>query len=158
MVHRVGESPYQYYGYQADGVFATQVEADEANLSNRTGVRYNAGDVRFVDQNGDNRIDDKDRVLLGSAAPSYFGGFYTQFKYKGFALSAEFSYSKDNMAYNAVRQQLESVSTTHNQSLAVVNRWSLDGEVTDIPRAVWNDPVGNSYFLPVGLRMLLISE
>lgn len=26
MVHRVGESPYQYYGYQADGVFATQVE------------------------------------------------------------------------------------------------------------------------------------
>lgn len=146
MVHRVGESPYQYYGYQADGVFATQVEADEANLSNRTGVRYNAGDVRFVDQNGDNRIDDKDRVLLGSAAPSYFGGFYTQFKYKGFALSAEFSYSKDNMAYNAVRQQLESVSTTHNQSLAVVNRWSLDGEVTDIPRAVWNDPVGNSYF------------
>lgn len=75
MVHRVGESPYQYYGYQADGVFATQVEADEANLSNRTGVRYNAGDVRFVDQNGDNRIDDKDRVLLGSAAPSYFGGF-----------------------------------------------------------------------------------
>ena len=146
MVHRVGESPYQYYGYQADGVFATQVEANEANLSNRTGVRYNAGDVRFVDQNGDNRIDDKDRVLLGSAAPSYFGGFYTQFKYKGFALSAEFSYSKDNMAYNAVRQQLESVSTTHNQSLAVVNRWSLDGEVTDIPRAVWNDPVGNSYF------------
>lgn len=57
MVHRVGESPYQYYGYQADGVFATQVEADEANLSNRTGVRYNAGDVRFVDQNGDNRIE-----------------------------------------------------------------------------------------------------
>ena len=93
MVNRVGESPYQFYGYQADGVYSTQAEADAANLSNRTGRRYNAGDVRFVDQNGDNRIDDKDRVLLGSAAPSYFGGFYTQLKYKGFALSAEFSYS-----------------------------------------------------------------
>ena len=100
MVNRVGESPYQFYGYQADGVYSTQAEADAANLSNRTGRRYNAGDVRFVDQNGDNRIDDKDRVLLGSAAPSYFGGFYTQLKYKGFALSAEFSYSKDNIAYN----------------------------------------------------------
>jgi len=114
MVNRVGESPYQFYGYQADGVYSTQAEADAANLSNRTGRRYNAGDVRFVDQNGDNRIDDKDRILLGSAAPSYFGGFYTQLKYKGFALSAEFSYSKDNIAYNAVRQQLEAVSTTNN--------------------------------------------
>ena len=83
MVNRVGESPYQFYGYQADGVYSTQAEADAANLSNRTGRRYNAGDVRFVDQNGDNRIDDKDRILLGSAAPSYFGGFYTQLKYKG---------------------------------------------------------------------------
>ena len=70
MVNRVGEAPYQFYGYQANGVYSTQAEADAANLSNRTGRRYNAGDVRFVDQNGDNRIDDKDRVLLGSAAPS----------------------------------------------------------------------------------------
>ena len=146
MVNRVGESPYQFYGYQADGVYSTQAEADAANLSNRTGRRYNAGDVRFVDQNGDNRIDDKDRVLLGSAAPSYFGGFYTQLKYKGFALSAEFSYSKDNIAYNAVRQQLEAVSTTNNQSIAAVNRWTVEGQKTDMPKATWKDPVGNSYF------------
>ena len=144
MVNRVGESPYQFYGYQADGVYSTQ--ADAANLSNRTGRRYNAGDVRFVDQNGDNRIDDKDRILLGSAAPSYFGGFYTQLKYKGFALSAEFSYSKDNIAYNAVRQQLEAVSTTNNQSIAAVNRWTVEGQKTDMPKATWKDPVGNSYF------------
>ncbi|MCI8953016.1 MAG: SusC/RagA family TonB-linked outer membrane protein, partial [Bacteroides thetaiotaomicron] len=42
MVNRVGESPYQFYGYQADGVYSTQAEADAANLSNRTGRRYNA--------------------------------------------------------------------------------------------------------------------
>ena len=134
MVNRVGESPYQFYGYQADGVYSTQAEV------------VNAGDVRFVDQNGDNRIDDKDRILLGSAAPSYFGGFYTQLKYKGFALSAEFSYSKDNIAYNAVRQQLEAVSTTNNQSIAAVNRWTVEGQKTDMPKATWKDPVGNSYF------------
>ena len=146
VVNRAGESPYQFYGYQADGVFSTQAEADQANLSNRTGVKYAAGDVRFVDQNGDHKIDDKDRVLLGNAAPDFFGGFYTQLKYKGFAISAEFSYSKGNMAYNAVRQQLESMTTTNNQSLATLNRWTLDGQVTDMPRAVWKDPVGNSYF------------
>ncbi len=126
--------------------FSTQAEADEAALVNRTGRSYSAGDVRFVDQNGDHRIDDKDRVLLGSASPDYFGGFYTQLKYKGLALSAEFSYSKGNMAYNAVRQQLESMSTTNNQSLSVLNRWTVDGQKTDVPRARWKDPVGNSYF------------
>lgn len=146
MVHRVGESPYQFYGYQSDGVFSTQAEADHANLSNRTGRKYNAGDVRFIDQNGDNRIDDKDRVLLGNASPSYFGGFYTHFKYKNFALSADFSYSKGNKAYNAVRQQLESLSTTNNQSIVAMNRWTVEGQKTDIPKARWGDPVGNSFF------------
>jgi len=34
LVNRVGESPYQFYGYQADGVFSTQAEADEAALVN----------------------------------------------------------------------------------------------------------------------------
>ena len=146
LVNRVGESPYQFYGYKANGVFATQAEADEANLINRTSKRFNAGDVRYEDLNGDHRIDDKDRVLLGSSTPDYFGGFYTRLKYKGFALSAEFSYSKGNMAYNAVRQQQESLSTTNNQSLNVTNRWTMEGQKTDVPRASWKDPVGNSTF------------
>ena len=84
---------------------------------------------------------------MGSASPDYFGGFYTQLKYKrSSSFHQEFSYSKGNMAYNAVRQQLESMSTTNNQSLSVLNRWTVDGQKTDVPRARWKDPVGNSYF------------
>lgn len=75
LVSRVGESPYQFYGYQTLGVFSTQAEADAANLVNQKGQAYQAGDIHFVDQNGDGRIDSKDRVSLGSAAPKYFGGF-----------------------------------------------------------------------------------
>ena len=102
--------------------------------------------MHYVDQNGDHRIDSKDRVALGSAAPDFFGGFYTQFKYKGFALGAEFSYSKGNMAYNAVRNQLEGMNTLGNQSIAVLNRWSLDGQVTDMPRVQHNDPYRSTSF------------
>ena len=100
----------------------------------------------MLDQNGDGRIDSKDRVSLGSAAPKYFGGFFTRISYKSFALSAEFSYSKGNQAYNGVRRSLESLSTFGNQSAAVVNRWSLEGQQTNIPRAQWNDPMGNNDF------------
>jgi len=33
-----------------------------------------------------------------------------------------------------------------NQSANVLNRWQYDGQKTDVPRALWNDPVGNSAF------------
>ena len=41
---------------------------------------------------------------------------------------------------------MESLSTFGNQSAAVVNRWSLEGQQTNIPRAQWNDPMGNNDF------------
>jgi hypothetical protein len=33
-----------------------------------------------------------------------------------------------------------------NQSANVLNRWQYDGQLTDVPRALWNDPIGNSAF------------
>lgn len=146
LLTKVGESPYQYYGYQVAGVFVTQAEADAAGLTNDRGGKYVAGDMHFIDQNGDHKIDENDRVSLGSATPKFFGGFYTQIQYKGFALSADFSYSKGNYAYNAVRRELESMNTMGNQSEAVLNRWVMEGQVTNIPRASYNDISGNSAF------------
>lgn len=146
VVSRVGGHPYEFYGLQADGVYSTQAEAEQAGLLNSNRQAYQAGDVRFVDQNGDGIINSHDYVSLGSATPDYFGGFYTHIRYKGFGISAEFSYSKGNQAYNAVRRQLESVSGFGNQSAAVANRWNLEGQETEIPRATYGDPMGNSSF------------
>lgn len=146
VVNRINGAPYEFYGLQATGVYSTQAEANEANLINRSNQAYTAGDVRYVDQNNDGRIDSKDYVSLGSATPDYFGGFYTYIRYKHFAINAEFSYSKGNKAYNAVRRTLESVSSFSNQSSAVANRWSVEGQVTDIPRATYYDAIGNNDF------------
>lgn len=146
VVSRVGGSPYEFYGLQANGVYSTQAEASTANLKNSSNQLYKAGDVRFVDQNNDGRIDSKDYVSLGSATPDYFGGFYTNIRYKHFTLSAEFAYSKGNKAYNGVRRTLESVSSFSNQSTAVAHRWSVEGQVTDIPRATYGDAIGNNNF------------
>ena len=41
---------------------------------------------------------------------------------------------------------MESMSTLDNQSLAVMNRWRADGQVTDMPQAVYGDPMGNARF------------
>lgn len=146
LITKVGSDPYQFYGYKTAGVFSTQAEADAANLTNKKGMAYQAGDMHYTDQNNDNRIDDKDRVALGSASPKYFGGFFSQVRYKSFTVSAEFAYSKGNKAYNAVRRSLESLSALGNQSMTAVNRWTLEGQVTNTPKATWGDPVGNSDF------------
>ena len=146
LVSRVGEAPYQYYGYKTLGLFTTAQEAVTAGLENSKGMVYEAGDVHYADQNGDNVINDKDRVLLGGAAPDFFGGFFTNISYKGFSLSGNFVYSQGNKAYNAIRRSLESLSGIGNQTLAATNRWDIDGRQTDVPRARWGDPIGNSDF------------
>lgn len=146
LINKEGYSPYSFYGLKATGVIANQAEADRLDLKNSLGVKYQAGDVRFEDMNADGYINDKDRQLLGSALPDLFGGFFTSLRYKNLTLAAEFTYSKGNDAYNAVRRNIESTGSMNNRSLSVVNRWQLDGQETDIPRAVYGDPVGNDVF------------
>jgi TonB-linked SusC/RagA family outer membrane protein len=146
MITRIGENPYNFYGYKALGVFSSEAEAGSAALSNWQGASYGGGDVHYDDVNGDHIINDDDKQILGSALPDMFGSFFSSFRYKNFTLSASFNYSWGNEAYNAVRRVTESMDDFANQSGAVVNRWRYDGQVTDIPRAVYDDPIGNNSF------------
>lgn len=146
IITRVGDDPFAFYGYEADGVFATTAEAEAAAVTNRSGIPYVAGDVRYVDVNGDHIINNADKKVLGSATPDFFGNIFTAFEYRNFALEATFSYSVGNKAYNAVRRVTESGKDFANQSTALLRRWSMEGQVTDIPRAVYGDKVGNNDF------------
>jgi TonB-linked SusC/RagA family outer membrane protein len=146
IVTKVGGTPYAFYGYKTNGVYSTTAEAKEAGLKNRNSVAYEAGDVRFVDMNGDGIINDEDKVVLGSATPDFYGSFFTSFEYKNWALDLNFVYSKGNKAYNAMRRISESASDFSNQSKAVTRRWQNEGDVTDMPRASYGDLVGNNDF------------
>ncbi len=146
IITRVGENPYAFYGYKTNGVFSTTADATAANLVNRSGVAYEAGDVHFVDMNNDNIINDDDKVVLGSATPDFFGDVFTRIEYKNFALDITLAYSVGNDAYNAVRRMTESGSDFGNQSISMARRWSMEGQVTDIPRVKYGDKVGNNDF------------
>lgn len=150
MITHVGGAANQFYGLQTQGVFATAKEAANAGMSRRLTdgslLPFQAGDVRFVDQNGDNVIDERDRVVIGNPNPDWFGSFHTTFSYKRFSAHALFTYSLGNEVYNANRHRLETLSSYDNQSIAVLNRWKEEGQQTDIPRANWGDPLSNSEF------------
>jgi hypothetical protein len=146
LLMKVGKTPYQFYGYKTEDVYNSAQQAVDADLTNIKGGKYQAGDVRFVNQNEDAVINEEDKVVLGSAMPDYFGNLFTNFEYKGFQLQINLSYSAGNYAYNAVRREIESMENFYNQSTAVLNRWQYDGQITDMPRAVYGDPSGNNIF------------
>lgn len=142
----VGQAPNVFWGYEANNVFTSRQEAAEAAIVSQGGAAFGAGDVRFTDLDGNHVIDAKDMMKIGDPTPDFYGAFYTNLAYKGFNLYANFTYSYGNDLYNAVRRGAESLSGWANQTRTAERRWTSEGQVTDIPRAVFGDPIGNSRF------------
>ena len=68
----------EYYGYKTQGLL--QVGDVEKGVPVYKGQK--AGDIRYIDQNDDGIIDDKDRVMLGATDPysTYFANLSFRFK------------------------------------------------------------------------------
>jgi len=139
-----------FYGFKTAGVFASDAEASKAAgndyLKYPTGIttspykNFSAGDVHFVDMNGDGIIDNNDKTVIGDPNPDIFGNIFANFTFcKHWSLDINFKYSLGNDIYNYQRSQLESGNTFYNQTTAVVNRWRCEGQVTNTPRAMAAD-------------------
>ncbi|MGE4432499.1 MAG: SusC/RagA family TonB-linked outer membrane protein [Bacteroidales bacterium] len=153
----VGQPASVFYGYKTKGVFASSEEAEAAGLVkqnlNGTYSRFAAGDVHFVDQgdgktslDGETVIDENDRTIIGNPNPDVYGTLSNTFQLGAWSMEILCTYSLGNDVYNYQRRTLESMSALHNQTAAVNNRWRYEGQVTDVPRAVYGDPLGNSRF------------
>lgn len=99
---------------------------------------FRGGDARYEDINHDGSIDELDIVYLGNSNPKVNGGFGTTVRYKNFSMSAFFNFRYGNKIVNAARMYAENMYTLNNQSVAVNWRWRKDGDVTDMPRALYN--------------------
>lgn len=150
ILSRVGSGPNVFYGHVSNGVYTTDAEASADGfvniLSNGTQVPFKGGDIRFSDINNDKIIDDIDRQIIGDPNPDFFGSVSSRLEWKQWSVEGLFSFTKGNDIYNYTRRQLESQSNTNNQTIAVINRWRSNGQITDMPRASLGDPAGNSRF------------
>lgn len=149
-ITQMNEAANSFYGFKFAGVYSTQVEADAAGLGildiagNK--LPFQAGDAKFIDKNGDEIIDNNDRYILGSPIPELFGGINQSVAYKNWKLNALFTYSYGNEVYNYTRSQLEAGDNFYNQTELMRNRWKADGQITNVPRVSYGDPIGNSRF------------
>ena len=151
IISKVGQAANLFYGYQTAGVFATTEEADNAGLyiladNGEDHLKFGAGDMHFVDQNADHEINEKDRVVIGDPNPDIYGNIFTTLNWKQFRLDVRFNYSLGNDVYNYMRSQLEGGSRFMNQTTAMLRRWQVEGQQTDMPRITFQDPMGNSRF------------
>lgn len=151
ILSEVGRSAGTFYGYKTDGVYATSsaAAADGKYIVDENGAKqyFKAGDMKFVDLDGNGEINEKDRTVIGDPNPDIYGNIHANF-YLGsnWTLSTTFNYSLGNDIYNYQRSLLESGSQFLNQTTAVKRAWLTEGQVTDIPQATYGDPMGNSRF------------
>ncbi|RFM26169.1 SusC/RagA family TonB-linked outer membrane protein [Deminuibacter soli] len=126
---------------QTNGIFNSQEEVDNYLGKNGQKIQPNAapGDIRFVDANGDGKIDDNDRVYCGSPFPKLEYGVNFAASWNNFDAAVVVQGMYGNSIYNAFRQELESMSYEFNYSTATLNAWTSNNH-SNIPRAIISDP------------------
>lgn len=98
------------------------------------------GDVIYVDQNKDGKIDDADQKVFGGGIAPIYGGFNTKLEYKGFdlSLSAQYSIGKKVYAFFASDVlnggAVGAPAYSSNMYKEMLDYWTPDNKSTDIPR------------------------
>ena len=116
---------------------------DNEELTTFNDYEFRGGDAIYEDVNHDGTINQLDIVYLGNSNPKAQGGFGLTFRYKKWTLRTNFTYRYDVDIVNSARMSFENMATFNNQSKAVNWRWRKEGDITEIPRAVYGN--GNTY-------------
>ena len=142
----LGESLNSIYTLQCGGI------ATEANRDQWEGIDYNGknvgiGDLFAIDQNGDKVVDQNDRVIVGCMDPKMYGGFSTDFSWKGLTLNAIFNYSIGGKKISDYYESLLASTGTSMASVDLLDRWSIQNPNGAFPRAITNTSSGyNPYY------------
>ena len=101
--------------------------------------KFQGGDAIYEDINNDGQINSLDIVYLGNSNPKVSGGFGFNFFWgSNWSLKTSFSYRAGVKVVNSAKMGLEQMFNAYNQSSAVNWRWRKNGDVTNIPRAMFD--------------------
>jgi TonB-linked SusC/RagA family outer membrane protein len=121
-----------FYGFETDGIYQTEEEIGEAEYR---GTAFVPGDVKYIDQDGDGNITDKDKVVIGDPNPKFNFGMNSNMRYKDFSLDIFLYGVYGNEIANGNLLREEDVSSNANiRSDAYFNTWKPDAPNNDYPR------------------------
>ncbi len=142
-VTSVGNSINAYYGYETNGIIS---ESEAETITGPRGNLMQAGDMKYMDFDGNSIINEADMTIIGDPNPDLFGSIFTSFAYKNIELFIRMNYSMGSELVNYMRYQTEAMINYSNQSTTVLDRWSPSNTGSLMPRASYGDPNGNTLF------------
>ncbi len=156
-----GMAPGLFYGYQTDGIiqendpYLDEVKSSIGSLS--------PGNFKFTDRNGDGRINEKDKTIIGNPNPDFTYGIQTSVTYKNFMLSMAFNgvYGNDILNANARYYNFPSnsnqmiLSESFKEMYREGNPWTgganysktMTSPNADIPKVVFDKYIEDGSFL-----------
>lgn len=148
----VGEPILSYYGWEVEGVW--QNPGDIAANADATANGLVPGDYRYKDQNGDGKIDDNDRTILGSYLPTIIYGANLGIEYKGLELTVNLMGQYGNKILNRKRGEYIWTNDTNIDADLATNLWRGEGTSNKYPsssglRRSWNQKM-STYFVEDG--------
>ncbi|RFS25129.1 TonB-dependent receptor [Chitinophaga silvatica] len=142
---KVGTPLYSYWLVKTDGIFQSDAEVQAYQNKGKVVQPYaKAGDIKFVDQNGDGEITDADRVYMGSAFPKITYGFNAGITWKNFDLSLFVQGVGGVKLFNAFKMTtLSGAEQGYNRWNKILDAWSPENKNGTIPRISADDPNKN---------------
>ena len=137
-VLKEGETPFTFY------------------MPRYAGVDSDNGDALYYDKEGNitNVFSSGNSVVLNGKSPlaDMYGGLRTSFSYKGFDLSADFSFKEGNYVFNylAFYQLSDGDGWRRNQRVDAMNYWKKAGDTNVLPKPNQNTNQVTDRFLQDG--------
>ena len=98
-----------FWGYQYEGIYQTDQEALDQLYSYDAGtIGVHAGDARYKDVNGDGKLNEDDKMVIGNPFPKLTYGLNFNIDFYGVDVQLFFQGAAGNAIYNVQRQMLES--------------------------------------------------
>ncbi len=148
----VGEPLMAFYGREVAGVYQNEAEIQADPVAVENGLE--PGDFKYVDQNNDGKIDDDDRVILGSYFPNFTYGGYVNVYFKGFDFGINLYGQSGNKILNRKRGEIIWTADGNLDADLATNRWHGEGTSNEYPsskglRKGWNQKMSD-YFVEDG--------
>lgn len=121
--NKVGDPLIQFFGYKTDGVWLSQAQIDDARAKGLTSTLSNVfvpGGLKLVDINGDNKLNEDDRAIIGTPYPDFNWGITNNLTYKSFDFSFMFQGVSGGQLVNGDPNYNETKRYNKNYN---TNRW-----------------------------------
>ena len=141
----IGQSIRVYYGYEANGLWQESDAAEMAKF-NENGHNFSAGNVRPVDQNGDYKINEEDRVILGNIRPRLTAGWSNSISWKGFELMLDLQGRFKYMVSTGGEGQLGMYQQRE------ISYWTPSNTGAEWQKPIYNQSGGDQYSALLGFK------